>query len=33
MLVLTENAAEPVSSTDVELTESVWFSERLGDRS
>jgi hypothetical protein len=33
MLVLTENAAEPVSSTDVKPIELAWFSERLGDRS
>jgi hypothetical protein len=30
MLVFVEYAAEPVSSADVELVESVWFGERVG---
>lgn len=32
MLVFVEDAAEPVSSADVKLIESVWFGERLGGR-
>ena len=32
MLVLMENAAESISSRDVKLIESAWFSERLGGR-
>jgi hypothetical protein len=32
MPVLMENAAEPISSTDVKLIESAWFGERLGGR-
>jgi hypothetical protein len=32
MLVLIEDAAEPVSSKDVKLIESAWLGERLGDR-
>jgi hypothetical protein len=32
MLVLMENAAEPVASTDVKLIESTRFGERLGGR-
>jgi hypothetical protein len=29
MLVFVEDAAEPVSSVDIKLVESVWFGERL----
>jgi hypothetical protein len=32
MLVLMEDAAEPVSSVDVKLIELAWFGERLGCR-
>lgn len=32
MLVLMENAAEPISSEDVKLIESAWFGGRLGGR-
>jgi hypothetical protein len=32
MLVLMEDAAEPVASEDVKLFELAWFGERLGCR-
>jgi hypothetical protein len=32
VLVFMEDAAEPVSSEDVELIELAWFAERLGCR-
>jgi hypothetical protein len=32
MLVFVEDAAEPVSSADIELVELAWFGERFGCR-